>query len=210
ADARAQSPAQDEERRGAARDRDRSVDAAGFHELVPFHGSSATGPHVRGRRVAVLDSARLMIDFCFSYGSDMNPARGSAGGLRAIGIRGATLPGHRLVFDKHASDHLGAAHANLVPDPIATVEGVLYELADEREIEKMDVFERAPVNYRRERVVVVASNVRIVAWTYFANPDVRREGLRPKRDYLAHLLAGRAFLSGEYVRRLEAIACVDD
>ena len=151
-----------------------------------------------------------MSDFYFAYGSNMDPARVAARGLSAIAMRGAVLSGHRLVFDKHASDHWGSAHANLVPDPIATVEGVLYELADGREIEKMDVFERTPVNYRRERVAVESGGARIVAWTYFANPAVRRDGLRPRRDYLAHLLAGRAFLSGDYVRRLEAIACVDD
>ena len=151
-----------------------------------------------------------MGDFYFAYGSNMDPARVAARGLCAIAMRGAVLAGHRLVFDKHASDHLGSAHANLVPDPSATVEGVLYELADAREIEKMDVFERAPVNYRRERVVVDAGGTHVLAWTYFANPAVRREGLKPRRDYLAHLLAGRTFLSGDYVRRLEAIACIDD
>src|SRR5262249_19685926 len=84
------------------------------------------------------------------------------------------------------------------------------ELADEREIEKMDRFELTPINYSRERIVATAGTERCVAWTYFANPAVRREGLKPSRDYLAHLLAGRPFLSAEYVRVLEQLGCADD
>jgi len=140
----------------------------------------------------------------------MNPARVAARGLAVVSVRGATLEGFRLSFDKCALEHPQSAHANVAWDPLARVEGVLYELADEREIEKMDPFERAPINYSRERIVAVAGGERVVAWTYFANPAVRRRGLRPSRDYLAHLLAGRAFLSADYVRALEAIACVDD
>jgi len=160
--------------------------------------------------VALLDPTGVVSEFYFAYGSNMNPARVAARGLRTVGIRGAALTGYRLVFDKSASDHPRSAHANLLPDPTAAVEGVLYALADSQEIEKMDPFERTPINYRRERVVVDADGERVVAWTYFANPAVRRAGLQPTRDYLAHLLAGRAYLSAAYVARLEAVACVDD
>jgi hypothetical protein len=149
-------------------------------------------------------------DYYFAYGSNMNPSRVSARGLDVVSARRATLAGFRLVFDKCASDHPRSAHANLAWDPSGLVEGVLYALASEAEIEKMDAFERAPINYSRERVVVTADGDRVVAWAYFANPAVRRAGLRPSRGYLAHLLAGRRYLSLDYVAALEALAYVDE
>ena len=151
-----------------------------------------------------------MRDFYFAYGSNMDAARVAARGLVVVAARAASLAGCRLVFDKCASDHPGSAHASLAWDPTSRVEGVLYELANEHEIAKMDPFERVPINYSRERVVVVAGDARIVAWTYFANAAVRCAGLEPTRAYLAHLLAGRKFLSPAYVSALECTACADD
>ena len=46
----------------------------------------------------------------------------------------------------------------------------------------------------------------VPAWTYFANRAARRTGLKPPAEYLAHLLAGRDYLSADYfawLRRIE-------
>jgi hypothetical protein len=145
----------------------------------------------------------------FAYGSNMNPERVRERGLRVMRAEAARLPGFCLVFDKASPAHPGVGHANVVRDRAAVVEGVLYWLADERQILKMDPFERAPVNYSRERVEVLTDAGPVWCWTYFANPAVRRPGLRPSREYLAHLLAGRPFLSPAYYQRLAGWACRD-
>jgi len=146
----------------------------------------------------------------FAYGSNMNPQRVATRGLRFERVSGATLAGVRLAFDKQSREHPSCGHANLVFDRAERVEGVLYALEDAAEIARMDRFERTPINYSREIVVVTTGNLRVAAWTYFANPAVTREGLRPERAYLDHLLAGRPYLSRDYFERLSRVRCVDD
>jgi hypothetical protein len=113
----------------------------------------------------------------------------------------------RLVFDKTSREHPEHAHANLEFARGAVTEGVLYELVDPDEILKMDRFERTPINYSREAVTVVTAEGSMVAWTYFANPGVRRSGLRPDRSYLEHLLAGRPYLTDNYFGVLARTMC---
>lgn len=160
-----------------------------------------------------------MVACYFAYGSNMNPDRVRTRGIEFRRAAGARLDGYALTFDKSSRHHAGAGHANIVPAPGRWVEGVLYWLAEAQEIGKMDRFEATPVNYSRDVVLVRATDGAggadgpppgIATWTYFANPAVRRPGLKPPRSYLDHLLAGRAFLSTEYVRMLEAWPCHED
>ena len=168
----------------------------------------------------------VAVDHYFAYGSNMNPARVRERGLRVTAVRGAWLKDRRLVFDKvahrtgsetyrnpiRASETPSAtvrsrlapnaAHANIAYAPGERVEGVLYKLAGVDEILKMDPFERAPWNYGRDAVQVQAGEDVLWAWTYFANPAVRRDGLNPPAEYLAHMLAGRDYLSADYFERL--------
>jgi len=146
----------------------------------------------------------------FAYGSNMNPERVRERGLAVVSAEAATLHGHRLNFDKHAAAHDGCGHASVAVAPGEVVEGVLYFLGGPEEIIKMDRFESAPVNYSREVAYVETASGVLAAWTYFANPAVLRTGLRPPRSYLAHLLAGRPFLSPAYHARLAAWPCVED
>ncbi|MDD9963041.1 MAG: gamma-glutamylcyclotransferase [Gammaproteobacteria bacterium] len=138
------------------------------------------------------------VDHYFAYGSNMNPARVRERGLRFTAVRGGWLKDRRLVFDKVSRLHPNAAHANIVYAPRERVEGVLYRLASADEILKMDPFERAPWNYGRDAVQVQAGDDALWAWTYFANRAVRRNGLNPPAEYLAHMLAGRDHLSVDY------------
>ena len=151
----------------------------------------------------------MVIKHYFAYGSNMDPERVTARGVAFSGIRSASLHGFRLVFDNVSRHHPHASHANIVYAPGELVEGVLYRLAAPEEIVKMDLFERAPVNYGRDALEVASEGERIPAWTYFANRAVRRDGFKPPRSYLNHLLAGRPYLSREYYRRLQALECVD-
>lgn len=153
----------------------------------------------------------MKVGHYFAYGSNMNPTRVRERGLRTVGCRGAVLDDVRLVFDKVSRQHPEEAHANIVYAPGSRVEGVLYELAIPEEILKMDRFERAPVNYGRDVVIVTAGGGgRISTWTYFANASVRRAGLRPSRSYLNHLLAGVDYLSSGYHGELARTACRDE
>ncbi len=146
----------------------------------------------------------------FAYGSNMNPQRVRERGLSVVREEAAHLPGFRLLFDKHSALHPGVGHANIDYHPASTVEGVLYWLADEHQIVKMDHFENAPVTYSRDVIRVETAAGPAHAWTYFANPAVRRGGLRPPRSYLNHLLAGEPYLSAGYFRRLADWECVED
>jgi len=152
---------------------------------------------------------RMTVCAYFAYGSNMNPARVEARGLRVREALPARYADRDLAFDKSSAAHPGSGHANLVFRRGAMAEGVFYELADDRQIELMDPFESAPVNYSRELIEVDTPDGLRWAWTYFANAAVRRPGLRPSRDYLDHLLAGRPFLSTPYYRRLAAWPCSD-
>jgi gamma-glutamylcyclotransferase (GGCT)/AIG2-like uncharacterized protein YtfP len=148
-------------------------------------------------------------DHYFAYGSNMNPARVAERGLAVVSARGARLAGVALAFDKCSAVHPGIGHANLVTARAGHVEGVLYALSTGDEIAKMDAFEHTPINYSRERVCVETAAGVVIAWTYFANPAMRRTGLRPDRAYLAHLLAGRRYLSPAYFESLLRVPCVD-
>jgi len=140
----------------------------------------------------------------FAYGSNMNPRRVSERGLEFDRVVAGSMPGLGLRFNKQAKDHPECGHANLVVAPGECAEGVLYELAGEAMIWRMDPFERAPVNYSREPVSVQSALGEITSWTYFANPAVQKDGLLPSRGYLAHLLEGRPYLSPDYYNALVA------
>jgi hypothetical protein len=145
----------------------------------------------------------------FAYGSNMNPARVAARGLRFTDCSSAVLHGARLVFHKSSGGHPGEGHACFAFDRQAILEGVLYRLDSAAEILKMDRFEAAPFNYSRELIVVMSGERPVWTWTYFANPAVIRPNLRPSRAYLEHLLLGRPYLSDPYYRRLAAWPCCD-
>ena len=169
-----------------------------------------------------------MVARYFAYGSNMNPARVRERGIRFAHAAGARLSDFALVFDKTSKKHAGLGHANVRHAPGQVVEGVLYWLETAEEIGKMDRFESTPVNYSREVIHVQVSHahlpedswldapadpdeqVLISTWTYFANPAVRQDGLRPPRSYLEHLLAGQPFLSNSYYRMLQAQPCEED
>lgn len=145
----------------------------------------------------------------FAYGSNMNPARVRERGLRVTTVCAAWLDGMALCFDKQSADHPRSGHANIARAPDDRVEGVLYGLLEGDEILRMDPFERAPINYSREVVVVTTRTGPVTAWTYFANAAVRVAGLRPEAAYLSHLLHGRPWLSEAYGARLACWPCAD-
>lgn len=136
----------------------------------------------------------------------MNPNRVAERGLAVVSVESAQLTGYTLRFDKVSRAHPEESHANVVWQRGSVVEGVLYTLQGDEEILKMDRFESTPVNYGREAVTVGTASGPVSAWTYFANPAVRRDGLRPSDAYLGHLLAGAIFLSEDYLGTIRELA----
>lgn len=147
-----------------------------------------------------------MTVFYFAYGSNMNPARMAARGLRWQVACAASLPRHGLRFNKRAADRPNCAYANIVFAPSETVEGVLYELVGSSEVAKLDDFEGTPRLYSREIFLLQTAEGVIPAWVYVANPAVIERGLLPEAWYMQHVLAGRDYLSQAYYQQLQAQA----
>lgn len=146
----------------------------------------------------------------FAYGSNMDEERMR----KRVGTWSARVPGvlagWRLAFNKQADNKPGEGYANIVPSSDRTVEGVLYAV-DEEALVVLDRYEGVPWHYRRERLAVERKDTgeTVEAVVYVACPERVREGLRPSREYLHHLLAGRDCLSAEYVQCLERVETVD-
>ncbi|MFA5493429.1 MAG: gamma-glutamylcyclotransferase family protein [Porticoccaceae bacterium] len=148
--------------------------------------------------------------FYFAYGSNMNPERMAERGLDVVEALPGRLRDMALRFNKRSRRDPRWACANIAWSRGDVVEGVLYHLADERQIVKMDPFEGAPFYYSRERFPIITAGGVVPAWTYVANRAHLDDGALPLRWYLEHLLAGREFLSAEYLARLEATTCLDE
>lgn len=147
--------------------------------------------------------------FYFAFGSNMNEKRMKERGVSFTNRRFAgTLYGYRLSFNKSAAgDEEG--FANIEPaEPESWVEGVVYE-TDTDQLLKLDRYEGVPAHYYHATVTVRILNKNgvfeeVAAVAYVAQPSKTKAGLKPSRDYLNHLLAGKAYLSSEYYAMLEA------
>ena len=144
------------------------------------------------------------MEYYFAYGSNMNEKRMLHRGMQYSDPISGKLPGYRLMFNKQARDNPDIAYANIAYDPASHVEGVLYKLSNSDEIRKMDPYEGVPVRYSRELFSIETASVAITAWVYVGNPGVINNQLSPAAWYLAHLLAGKNFLSAPYYQRLAA------
>ena len=150
----------------------------------------------------------------FAYGSNMNPARLVDGRLRREGVDigrrvGGRLDGWQLTFDKIARSPQGSGAGNIVIAPGGRVHGTLNEMP-EAGLKVLDVWEGvAGGHYKRRMVSVVRSDdgETVEAVTYVALKTAA--GLRPTRDYLGHLLAGRDLLPQKYWEWLSATPTFD-
>ncbi len=140
----------------------------------------------------------------FAYGSNCDPAIMAKKEVRYTAARPAVLNGYRLLFNKLALRTelpAGIGYANINEAPGGVVEGVLYDVAVE-DLAKLDASERHPAHYRRINVTVRSRGSNLACMSYQAQPDKIATGLRPSRDYLDHILAGREILSSRYVDKL--------
>ena len=150
----------------------------------------------------------------FAYGSNMNPARLADQRLKERAVQmgpriGGQLAGWGLVFNKIARSPAGAAAGNIVEAPGESVYGTLNEMPDAG-LEVLDIWEGvAGGHYERRAVQVVRTDTgeAVDAVVYVALKV--GEGLRPTRDYLGHLLAGRDLLPADYWEWLKATPTLD-
>jgi gamma-glutamylcyclotransferase len=154
------------------------------------------------------------MNWYFAYGSNMNAARLFEERLKPEGVpRGeriaGRLDGWRLAFNKRARAPSGAGAGNIVPAAGESVHGTL-NLLPRKGFEILDRYEGvAGGHYERRIVPVVRADTgqTVEAVTYVALSV--SEGLRPTRDYLGHLLAGRDLLPADYCARLGTTPTID-
>lgn len=145
----------------------------------------------------------------FAYGSNMNPERMRERGVNFSNREHAILEEWRLEFNKIASRNSKEGYANIVEDEKSVVEGILYTIQDS-DIEKLDRYEGYPDHYNRIKVRVKLDDGReIETITYIAKPDKVREGLKPSKKYLNHLLKGCDLLSEKYCEWLKSQETVE-
>ena len=146
--------------------------------------------------------------YYFAYGSNMDPERVCGRLGRLPDRKTATLADWVLKFNKIALRNSQEGYANIDKQNGEKVEGIVYEITTE-ELRKIDLREGYPIHYNRINIVVrTGDNKEIEVVTYIAQPSKVREGLRPSREYLNHLLAARELLSPNYIRKLEAIRTI--
>jgi cation transport regulator ChaC len=150
----------------------------------------------------------------FAYGSNMNPVRLRDGRLQAAGVTmgerlGGRLDGWRLAFNKRARTPVGSGAGNILPLADAKVHGTLNALPPGG-FAVLDRWEGvAGGHYERRTVPVVRADTgeTVEAITYVAL--LTGDGLRPTREYLGHLLAGRDLLPAAYWEWLRATPTFD-
>jgi gamma-glutamylcyclotransferase len=154
------------------------------------------------------------VNWYFAYGSNMNAARLFEDRLKPEGVgRGeriaGRLDGWRLAFNKRARTPSGAGAGNIMPAAGEAVHGTL-NLLPPRGFEVLDRYEGVAAGHYERRVVPVVradTGATLEAITYVAL--LVGEELRPTRDYLGHLLAGRDLLPSDYCARLGATPTID-
>jgi cation transport regulator ChaC len=150
----------------------------------------------------------------FAYGSNMDVARLVDVRLKPKGVAmgprvGGRLVDWRLTFDKARRAPAGAGAGNIVPASGEVVHGTLNAMPVAG-LEVLDIYEGvADGHYERRTVPVIRADTgaTVEAITYVALRT--GEGLKPTREYLGHLLAGRDLLPRDYVERLMATPTLD-
>jgi len=146
----------------------------------------------------------------FAYGSNMDPDRMIKRKVKFLDRKHAILKDYSLQFNKIAlSNPEKEGKANIMCGTNELVEGVLYEIESSDEI-KLDRNEVYPKHYDKDTISVQLDDGTIIdTMTYIAQPNMIKEGLRPTREYLDHLLAAKDMLSKSYYEKLKSWPALD-
>ncbi|KAK3283933.1 hypothetical protein CYMTET_8389 [Cymbomonas tetramitiformis] len=144
----------------------------------------------------------------FAYGGNLDPQR-MAERVGSFNLREyACLKNWKVCFEKQAGD--GSGYANIVKSEGDVVEGALYEI-EPAAIRALDRYEGvASGHYRRVKATVITkqSGDR-ECWLYVAEQSRCQRGLRPRREYLNHLLKGQDIFTSFYTDRLRNVPVHD-
>jgi len=150
----------------------------------------------------------------FAYGSNMNPARLADQRLKERAVQmgpriGGRLDGWRLTFNKIARSPEGAGAGNIVEAPGEAVHGTLNRMPKEGLL-VLDIWEGVAGGHYEQRTIPVVradTGETVEAVTYIALKI--GDGLRPTREYLGHLLAGKDLLPAAYWETLKKTETLD-
>jgi cation transport regulator ChaC len=153
------------------------------------------------------------LSWYFAYGSNMNAVRLFEDRLKPEGVGAGEriagrLDGWRLAFNKQGRV-LGTGAGNIVLATGEAVHGTL-NLLPAKGFEVLDRYEGVAGGHYERRVVPVVrgdTGAAVEAITYVAL--LTGDDLRPTREYLGHLLAGRDLLPADYFRRLSETLTLD-
>ncbi len=143
----------------------------------------------------------------FAYGSNMNPQRMIERGVTFYSRQNLILRGYELVFNKILKTPEAGA-ANIIPNEKSLVEGVLY-LVTWQGILNLDRYEHYPDEYDRVTLRVPNHEDEKELMSYIAHPHKTKEGLKPRRSYLEHLLEARDILTDNYYDVLKKVETLD-
>jgi len=146
----------------------------------------------------------------FAYGSNMDVARMKKRGIAFSKRCAAHLYSYRLDFNKVAQRNPREGKANIVVDDSGLVEGALYDI-EATSLPELDKFEGYHEHYLKipVKLLIPADSQQVCAITYIANPDKIKDGLKPCKEYLNHLLAGKDILSKGYFEWLQGTETLD-
>lgn len=145
----------------------------------------------------------------FAYGSNMNPERLKKRNVNFYERKKASLKGYDLSFDKKAKDG-EFGYATIQPsNDEQPIQGAIYEI-DDKDLKQLDKYEGYPEHYDKIEVEILdENNIPVKAITYIAKPEKIVAGLKPTKEYLSHLLAGKDILSDDYFNNLSKTETVD-
>lgn len=142
----------------------------------------------------------------FAFGSNMDEERMRKRNMTINGMKSGKLQNYNLVFNKISINGNGEGNANIIKAK-GFVEGIVYE-TDEESLRKMDIKEGVKTgHYKREKVIVKTKDGMEECVTYIS--EMISDGLKPKKEYLAHLLKGEMFLSQQYYKKLKKVETLD-
>src|SRR5215469_16928692 len=146
--------------------------------------------------------------YYFAYGSNLNWGQMQRRCPSACFVDVAKLPNHRLAFTRFSSSR-GCGVADIVEAEDRSVWGVVYEITDPADVQRLDRYEGVPEAYVRSSTGVFLCKTpeeAVNAATYFAckQPDPPL----PNAEYKALIVAGAKFwrLPAEYIEELGRIS----
>ena len=147
--------------------------------------------------------------YYFAYGSNMSKEQMKKRlGKVVIGEKGV-LKGFELVFNKQADKKPGVSYSNIINKEGSEVQGAIYKIS-EKELAVIDRREGYPDHYKRiELNIVKEDGTEVPCIIYIANSIKIGSGLKPERDYLEKILAGKKFITDDYYEKLQKVETYD-